>query len=78
MKANDFEVLNEAYEEVGCWVERPSNLQAWALENRPNLEDREFLDQKMAWYREDGGEQTVSEVLALIEAAVSGSPICGA
>jgi hypothetical protein len=71
-------LLNEAYEEAGCWVERPSKLQTWALGNRPNLDDREFVAQKMAWYREDGGEQTVSEILALIEAAVSGSPICGA
>jgi hypothetical protein len=70
-------ILNEAYEEAGCWVERPSDLQTWALENRPKLEDREFLTQKMAWYRENGGEHTVSEVLGLIEAAASGSPICG-
>ena len=71
-------ILNEAFEEAGCWVERPSKLQTWALENRPKLEDQEFVSQKMAWYREDSGERTVSEVLELIEAAASGHPICGA
>lgn len=71
-------ILDESYEKVGCWVERPTDLQAWALASRPKLEDDEFLSQKMAWYREDGGEATVSEVLNLIEAAASGTPGCGA
>ena len=70
-------ILDESYEKVGCWIERPADLQAWALQNRPKLEDDEFLAQKMAWYREDRGETTVSEVLHVIEAAASGTPICG-
>lgn len=70
-------ILDERYEKAGCWIERPADLQAWALENRPRLEDEEFLARKMAWYEEDGGEATVTEVLELIEAAVSGRPICG-
>lgn len=71
-------ILDENYRKAGCWVERPADLQAWALENRPELEDEEFLARKMAWYREDGGESTVSEVVELIEAASSGKPICAA
>ncbi len=71
-------ILDEEFTQVGCWVERPADLQTWALENRSKLEDEEFLDRKMAWYREDGGEATVSEILGLIEAAASGTPICGA
>jgi hypothetical protein len=70
-------ILDENYEKAGCWVERPADLQAWALEHRPKLKDDEFLTRKMAWYREDGGEATVSEVLELLEAAASGDPICG-
>jgi hypothetical protein len=70
-------ILDESYAKVGCWIERPTKLQAWALESRPKLENDEFLSQKMAWYREDGGEATVSEVLDLIEAAASGTPSCG-
>ncbi len=69
-------ILDPGYDEVGCWVERPSELQRWALETRPALEDREFLERKMAWYEEDGGRSTVSEVLSIMEAAARGSRIC--
>lgn len=68
-------VLDRAYEEVGCWVERPSSLQAWALENRERLGD-DFMPQKMAWYEEDAGRSTLDEVLAVIEAAAAGQSIC--
>ena len=68
-------VLNEAYEEVGCWVERPSELQRWAMENRESLGD-EFVPQKMAWYREDAGRSTIDEVLTVIEAATRSETIC--
>lgn len=70
-------VLDEAFEELGCWIERPSALQAWALENRPRLSEREFLERKMAWYAEDAGRSTVDEVLAVIEAAAAGGRVCG-
>ncbi len=70
-------ILDEDYEEVGCWIERPADLQAWALEDRSQLEDDEFQNQKMAWYREDGGKSAVSEVLDVIEAAASGTTVCG-
>ncbi len=68
-------VLDEGFEEVGCWVERPSPLQAWALEHRESLGE-DFLPQKMEWYREDAGRSTVDEVLAVIEAAERGDSIC--
>ncbi|MDX1578984.1 MAG: thioredoxin family protein, partial [Gemmatimonadota bacterium] len=45
-------ILDEGYRRVGCWVERPEPLQAWALEARPTLGDRAFLERKMAWYAE--------------------------
>lgn len=69
-------VLDRDYEEAGCWVERPSELQAWALEIRPTLDDREFLRRKMAWYAEDAGSSTVGEVLSVIEAAAAGTRLC--
>lgn len=69
-------VLDGDYEEVGCWVERPSELQDWALETRPTLDDREFLARKMSWYAEDAGRSTIGEVLDRIEAAAAGSRIC--
>lgn len=69
-------VLDHDYAEVGCWIERPSELQTWAIVTRPTLDDREFLTRKMAWYEEDAGRSTVREVLERIEAAASGSRIC--
>ncbi len=70
-------ILDEAFENAGCWIERPAELQTWALERRSKLEEGEFLRQKMAWYREDGGKQTVKEIVTVIEAAASGHRICG-
>ena len=68
-------VLGLHYEEVGCWVERPGELQAWARENRADLGE-EFMPRKMAWYREDAGRSTVAEILAVIEAADAGRTVC--
>lgn len=70
-------ILDEAYEERGCWVERPADLQAWAMAERKDLSDRQFLDRKFAWYDADGGESTVREVIEVVEAAAAGSRICG-
>lgn len=69
-------ILDELYREVGCWVERPSELQEWALDARPRLRDNEFFSQKMSWYAEDGGSSTVSEIVEALEGAAAGSPVC--
>lgn len=61
---------------AGCWVERPARLQEWALESRPGLSDREFVSQKQDWYDADGGTSTVSEVVAVLEAAGRGERVC--
>jgi hypothetical protein len=52
---------------VGAWAERPSVLQAWVLEHKPNLTQSEFRDRKAAWYADDAGKSAVAEILALIE-----------
>jgi len=71
-------VLDDGFEESGCWVERPTELQSWALEARAGLGDRAFLEQKMAWYEEDAGASTVREIVEMLEAAAAGQPICRA
>ncbi|MDX1394456.1 MAG: thioredoxin family protein [Gemmatimonadota bacterium] len=70
-------VLNDRYDDVGCWVERPADLQTWAMDARPRLGGREFLAQKMAWYAEDAGASTVREIVDVLEAASAGTPVCG-
>ncbi len=69
-------LLNSGFNEVGCFIERPRELQDWALEHRDELDDDEFLEQKFAWYDRDLGRQTLSEIVSLMEAAASGSPGC--
>lgn len=71
-------VLDDGFEESGCWVERPSELQSWALDARPGLGDRAFLERKMAWYEEDAGASTVREIVEMLEAAAGDHPICRA
>ena len=71
-------VLDESFEEVGCWIERPSPLQEWALSEGSDLEPRDYMREKMSWYREDGGATTVSELVGIMEAASRGERICGA
>jgi len=71
-------ILDEDYEETGCWVERPAELQAWALDARPKLRDTEFLARKTSWYEEDAGASTVREIVEVLEGAASGAPICHA
>jgi hypothetical protein len=69
-------LLDDSYRIRGCWVEQPAALQAWWL---PALADgtasRRFSD-KMAWYRDDAGRETLGEFVAVMEAAVAGRPIC--
>jgi hypothetical protein len=69
-------LLDESYSIRGCWVEQPAALQAWWL---PALEDgtapRRF-DEKMRWYRRDGGREVLREFVEVLEAAAAGSRTC--
>lgn len=69
-------LLDENWNEVGCWVERPSELARWGELERAKLSDREFVRQKTAWYDQDHGRSTVREVLDMIEKSAPGAP-CG-
>ena len=71
-------VLDADFEEAGCWIERPSELQEWAMGEGSGLGSRQFLGRKMDWYEEDAGVSTVRELVELLEAAAAGAPICGA
>jgi hypothetical protein len=56
-------VLNEAYEEVGHWGPRPTELQAWVMANRATMAKTELYPQVRKWYARDRGETTIREVL---------------
>lgn len=70
--------LNERFEEVGCWVERPLALQTWYAEQSKTLESNQLVEQKMEWYRNDGGREILREVVEILETAGGGGTLCAA
>jgi len=70
-------LLNPDFEEVGCWVERPTKLQAWYdAKQKEGLPVRQLTEQKMGWYRDDAGNEILSELVQIMEAAAKGGRIC--
>lgn len=71
-------LLNEAGEEVGCWIERPAALQARYLEGRAGRGNGNFFAEKQGWYDTDAGASTVREVVALLQKGAAGARGCDA
>ncbi len=71
-------LLDAEYREAGCWIERPTELQTWWIENERTLDDDERFRRKMAWYDEDAGASTLHEVVEMLERARSGATACAA
>ncbi len=69
-------LLGADWREAGCFIERPDPLQTWYQANKTSLDGDELFERKMAWYDEDAGASTVREVVAILEAAAAGTPIC--
>jgi Thioredoxin len=70
-------VLNDSFEEVGCWVERPVALQEWyAAKQAEGVATSEITRQKMEWYKEHAGREILQEVVAMVEAAANGGRFC--
>jgi len=70
-------VLDEDFNERGCWLERPAELQRWYIATGRDLPQDEYLRHKMSWYAADSGLSTLEEVVTVLEAAASGHRICG-
>jgi hypothetical protein len=51
---------------LGAWVERPSALQTWYLEQQDKMSRKELLDRKYKWYEDDHGKSTIHEVVDLL------------
>ena len=56
--------LDDQFQEVGHWGPRPTQLQAWVMENRTTTPKKELYPQVRKWYAQDRGETTLREVLA--------------
>ena len=63
-------VLNERFEPVGVFIERPQSLKTWVSTDGADLTSREFVRAKFAWYQADGGRETVATILDIIEATI--------
>lgn len=71
-------VLDAADRVVGCWVERPAELQARYLRAKAAGTLEEFRRTRLAWYEADAGASTTREVAAVLRGAADGAPICTA
>lgn len=71
-------ILDEAGNDVGCWVERPAFLQTRAIAARAAGLVDQFVREKQSMYDGDAGASTVREVVAVLQAAAAGKPRCEA
>ncbi len=71
-------VLDERYEERGCWIERPAELQRWYIATGQGLPIERFRRDKQAWYDNDAGRSTLREIVEVLEGAAAGRPACAA
>jgi Thioredoxin len=71
-------ILDASGTDVGCWVERPAKLQAMAIAARAAGTIDAFSRDKQQWYDADAGASTIREVVAVLQAAASGTPRCDA
>jgi hypothetical protein len=69
-------LLDADWNESGCFIERPPALQTWILENDGVISSDDIFTQKMAWYAEDSGQQTLEAIVEMMEAAAHGEVIC--
>ena len=65
-------VLDEQFRIRGCWVERPVALQEFLKRKDSGAE----FDSKMTWYVKDEGREIMRELVEMIEAAKTDTPIC--
>lgn len=69
-------LIDEAGEEMGCWVERPAALQALVAELRATGRAEGLSREVFGWYDADAGASTLREVIAIIASAAQGEPGC--
>lgn len=69
-------LLDENFDEAGCFIERPPELKTWILAE--GFSSEEIYPQKMQWYAQDKGHHTVRVFVEMLEAAAAGAAaICG-
>jgi hypothetical protein len=69
-------VLNEEFRIQGCWIEQPVALQAFWLPVVARGTMSEEVGEKLAWYANDEGRETLREFVEVLEGASSGALVC--
>ncbi len=69
-------LLDENYDEVGCFIERPTWLRDHILENPDDLDRSGIFEMKMEWYDDNAGADTVEDMVTMVEAAGRGEVQC--
>lgn len=69
-------VLDEQFRIRGCWVEQPAALQAIWLPIVARGEMAQRIDEKMTWYDQDEGRETLRELVEVMEAGRRGEVRC--
>ena len=59
-------VLDENNRYIGGWVEMPSELQTWYLENKPKVTEAALYEHVNKWYTNDAGRSTIQELLLIL------------
>ena len=70
-------LLDAAFEERGCFIERPAALRQWMADHKAKSGDDGLFAGKMEWYDADKGVQTMTEIVATLESAARGKTMCG-
>lgn len=69
-------LLDSAFVERGCWIERPQVLQAMIAGENKSDKDAAVFEGKMQWYAKDQGQSTMAEFVDILESAAQGEGAC--
>lgn len=70
-------LLDSAFAEKGCFIERPPVLQDRMAEQKDKQPaDSTVFEGKMKWYEADKGQNTIEQFVAVLEAAAAGQTVC--
>jgi hypothetical protein len=70
-------ILDDQFNEVGCWIERPGSLQAWYQANKTEIPQQQLYGRLWAFYDADRGETTLAELIRFMQSAEDGRSTCG-
>jgi len=74
-------ILDDAGNEVGCWVERPAHQREFYLANLKGVEEGTdehgaAVSEFLGWYGDNNGAAALGEIMTLLEAAEKGARGC--